>query len=409
MAIEDEVDVFWVIIGTILVFWMHAGFSLLEAGSIREKNVQNILFKNVLNVVVTTLTWWIWGYALAFGSTGNSKGFIGGAEAKGWAGHQLTGAMEIAFWAFQWAFAATAVTIISGGMAERANCIGYLVMIIWFQVIIYPVITHWVWSPNGWLLQRGYQDFAGSSVVHMVGGFASMIGCYFLGRRKGDLESHSIVSVVLGTFILWMGWYGFNACSTLGITGSNTQVAARVIMNTTIAASTGGITLLAWFYFTRGKFLVQELMNGILVGLVSITANCNAVTSWAAFCIGLIGPVFYVAGQMFLEYMDIDDAIGAFPVHGMAGVWGIIATGFFDMTNGLFYTTVTLNPNSLQAGIHLIGWQFLGMFAIIAWTVILMAMCIYGLKMAGILRVDVDTEMLGLDNAYHKQNIVKRQ
>ena len=217
-SVATSLNMLWKIIGVALVFWMHAGFSMLEAGSIREKNVQNILFKNMLNVVFTTFFWWFFGYALAFGD--DAGGFIGGSSKTGYAGVGLESGEEWIWWAFQWAFAATAVTIISGGMAERADTVGYFFTIIWFQIIIYPVICHWVWHPEGWLAKGAndadrpwlhFYDYAGSAVVHMVGGMAAIVGCTFLGGREGGpRKSCSIPNVALGTFILWMGWYGFN-------------------------------------------------------------------------------------------------------------------------------------------------------------------------------------------------------
>lgn len=204
-------------------------------------------------------------------------------------------------WTFQWAFAATSVTILSGGMAERANTIGYLITIVTFQLIIYPVIAHWVWNSQGWLKTRNFHDFAGSAVVHVVGGIASVVGCYFLGRRTGAPRASDIPNVVLGTFILWMGWYGFNgasgAISDINNGGQAINEIGRVIMNTTIAPSVVGLGVLAWYYFTQSKLIVTEMCNGILVGLVAITAPCNVVTDWAAVVIDLVSVLFYIFGH----------------------------------------------------------------------------------------------------------------
>lgn len=380
-AVKGALNILWKIIGVVLVFWMHCGFSLLEAGSIRQKNVQNILFKNILNVVLTTLLWWLWGYAFAYG--GDSGLIMGGKE-------QYVGMVDesdMIDWTFQWAFAATAVTIISGGMAERANSYGYICLIIWFQLMVYPFICHWVWG-DGWLQVNGFSDFAGSAVVHMSGGFASLVGCIFIGRRQGTPECHNVVYVVIGTFILWMGWYGFN-----GASGNVSEVdeVSMSIMNTTIAASMGGLTVLMWFRVTKGKWLVAELCNGILGGLVAITANCNAVESWAALVIGICAAPFYIGGQKLLSAFKIDDAIGAFPVHGCCGMWGIIATGFFHLDDGWFYGP--FGPS--------MGWQLIGIVAIAGWTMVMTAVIMLILKITGILRVDEDTENLGLDKAFH--------
>ena len=236
---ETTINFFWTIFGTVLVFWMHAGFSLLEAGSIRNRNVISILFKNVLNVIITSILWWFFGYGLAFGKD-TTNGFIGGTG-----GNQayLVGndtyytsftaktlyesGFQLEHWLFQWAFAATSLTIVSGGMAERAHTSGYLILILGFQLIIYPAVAHWCWHPQGWLSVRGFLDFAGSGVVHTVGGFASLVGCIMLGPRRGKVEGSSVPLVVLGTFILWMGWFGFNGASG-GIAGSNRTVGITV-------------------------------------------------------------------------------------------------------------------------------------------------------------------------------------
>merc|ERR1739848_351308 len=248
---------------------MHAGFSLLEAGSIRHKNVTNILFKNVLNVLLTTLTWWFFGYAFAFGKT--NSGFIGGGDNAndGFAGVGITTATHFNGWLFQWAFAATSLTIVSGGMAERANTLGYLILILGFNMLTYPVVCHWVWGEGGWLSDRGFLDFAGSGVVHTVGGIASLIGCFMLGPRRGKLDAHSMPLVVLGTFILWMGWFGFNGGSGNIASAADAITVGRTLMPTTISASVGGLGVLGMKKLTTGKFLVDDMCNGILVGLVA--------------------------------------------------------------------------------------------------------------------------------------------
>ena len=332
------------------------------------------------------------------------------------------------FWCFQWAFAATSVTIISGGMAERANTKGYVITIIWFQTIIYPIICHWVWHGDGWLARGDsdhdwlhFYDYAGSAVVHMVGGIAAIVGCYFLGERNGQRKSCSIPNVVLGTFILWMGWYGFNGASgdivdrvtlrtfdqnsnidgeegevdgtnwIMSTSSDNLDTTGRVIVNTTISASVGGIFTLILFYIKTGMLEVPQLCNGILAGLVAITAPCNNVADWAAFCIGMIASVFYLIGVLILDKADIDDAIGAFPVHGCCGIWGILATGLFDMDHGWFY-----NKDTFMA------WQIYGILAIIGWVVLMTGIVIKGLDLVNLLRVDEETELKGLDRKYHR-------
>lgn len=387
------INFFWTIFGTVLVFWMHAGFSLLEAGSIRHKNIVSIMFKNLLNVIVSSILWWFFGYAFAFGK--DSGSFIGGAGGKtdsSYTLHGYTTGIDLSHWIFQWAFAATSLTIVSGGMAERAATYGYLILIFGFQLIVYPVVAHWCWSSQGWLAQRGFLDFAGSGVVHTVGGFASLIGCIFLGPRRGKTEAHSVPLVVLGTFILWMGWFGFNGASG-GIHGS-TEVVGVTLINTTLAASIAGIVTVFAMKAMTGKYLVGEMCNGILAGLVAITAPCNNVADWAAFIIGLIAAIVYIAASKLLKVAKIDDAIGAFPVHGACGVWGVIAAGLFDRTSGGFY---------LPSGSNAFGVQCYGILAIVAWTVVTSCLFLGIAKLLGVLRIPENVEVEGIDAHYHNE------
>ena len=247
-TLANQANTLWKCAGIVLVFWMSAGFCMLEAGSIRAKNVQNIMFKNILNVTMTGIIFYFYGYAFIYGTDGNF-GFWGGSSGKGYVGSWSSegllknDAEEMTNWTFQWTFAMTALTIISGGMAERANSFGYIMTIILFQTLIYPPIAHWAWSNQGWLNKNGFKDFAGSGVVHIVGGFVSLFGCYFLGPRKGNpkhMQAADITNVVLGTFILWMGWYGFNGASAslsleVGIEDSS-LVISRVFMNMQVLA-----------------------------------------------------------------------------------------------------------------------------------------------------------------------------
>jgi len=389
----NAINILWKVVSTALVFWMHAGFCLLEAGSIRHKNVTNILFKNVLNVLLTTFCWWFWGYAFAFGKT--NSGFIGGADSAldGYAGVGITTAGHFNTWLFQWAFAATSLTIVSGGMAERANSKGYLILILGFNLITYPVVCHWVWGPGGWLGGRSFQDFAGSGVVHTVGGIASLVGCAMLGPRRGKLDGHSMPLIVLGTFILWMGWFGFNGGSGDIASAADQIQVGRTLMTTTISGSVGGIGVIFFQKLLTGKFLVGEMCNGILAGLVAITAPCNNVTDWAAFCIGLVAVFCYVGASKLLLKLGIDDAIGAFPVHGACGIWGVLATGLFDMSKGGFYNTSS----------NIFGVQCYGILAIIGWTALTTGVFLTIAKLLGVLRVSEEVEDNGLDNFYHNQ------
>merc|ERR1712048_644635 len=253
--------------------------------------------------------------------------------------------------------------------------------------------AHWVWG-GGWLGDRGFLDFAGSGVVHAVGGTASFVGCWMLGPRKGKLDAHSMPLVVLGTFILWMGWFGFNGGSGDIASSADQVTVGRTLMTTTISASVGGLGVLLYKKLTTGKFLVGEMCNGILAGLVAITAPCNNVTDWAAFIIGLVAVFFYAGAQALLSKLGIDDAIGAFPVHGACGVWGVLAAGLFDMTNGGFY-----KPGAANA----FGTQIYGIITIMAWTAVTTFVFLYICKLLKILRVSDEAEDMGLDQHYHKE------
>merc|ERR1712048_1439167 len=253
--------------------------------------------------------------------------------------------------------------------------------------------AHWVWG-GGWLGDRGFLDFAGSGVVHAVGGTASFVGCWMLGPRKGKLDAHSMPLVVLGTFILWMGWFGFNGGSGDIASAADQIQVGRTLMTTTISASVGGLGVLLYKKLTTGKFLVGEMCNGILAGLVAITAPCNNVTDWAAFCIGLIAVFFYCGAKRLLLFLGIDDAIGAFPVHGACGIWGILATGLFDMTNGGFYKPREAN---------IFGVQCYGILAIIGWTAATTTFFLLIAKLLGVLRISEEAEDMGLDKWYHNE------
>lgn len=402
---EATINFFWTIFGTVLVFWMHAGFSLLEAGSIRTRNVISILFKNILNVIITSILWWFFGYAFAFGQD-TTNGFIGGTGGNSaylvdnstmytsyTAKMLYENGAQLEHWLFQWAFAATSLTIVSGGMAERAHTYGYLILILGFQIVIYPAVAHWCWHPSGWLNKLGFLDFAGSGVVHTVGGFASLVGCIMLGPRRGKVKGSSVPLVVLGTFILWMGWFGFNGASG-AIAGANKTVGITLI-NTTLAASVAGVVTVFVMKAMTGVYNVGEMCNGILAGLVSITAPCNNVTDWAAFVIGFVGALVYISASRSLKKLGIDDAIGAFPVHGACGVWGILAAGLFDINVGGFYAAGA--PN-------IFGTQCFGILAIVGWVMVLTFVLLGIARIFGVLRVPVSAEDAGLDATYHYED-----
>lgn len=396
----------WVLITAFLVFWMQAGFALVEAGLTRSKNTTNILFKNLIDFVFATLAFWAFGYAFMFGAT-----------AGGWIGTSgffvdpsigdVAGLPVLAFWFFQLVFAGTAATIVSGSMAERTKFSSYLIYSFFISAIIYPVSGHWIWG-GGWLstlpFGGGFKDFAGSTVVHSVGGWLALIGAMAIGPRLGrftkdgkpvTIPGHSITLAVLGVFILWLGWFGFNPGSQLAINGENADVVSLVAVNTNLAAAAGGIIamILSWLFVTKKPDLGTSL-NGVLAGLVAITAPCAFVTPGYSLVIGAIGGAIVVYGAILLEKLKIDDPVSAVPVHLMNGIWGTLAIGIFATENGV---TGLVAGNSGQFIAQLIG-----VLAVGAWCVLTGAVLFYGiLKGVFGLRVTREEEIKGLDVHEH--------
>lgn len=418
---------------------MQAGFALLEAGSVRAKNTKNILIKNLMDGCLGALVWYFIGYHLAYGTkdscTGGDdcNGFVGnGADVfmnkaaelaplgNAGSGHYYAG------WMFQWAFAAAASTIVSGAVAERCKFGAYLAYTAALTGVIYPVVVNWGWSAHGWLSPwtgtepylgaNGMIDFAGSGIVHMTGGVAALVGAIFLGPRTGrfspsgeciDMPGHSSVLVALGTFILWFGWYGFNPVSTLAF--EYMETAARVAVTTTLGAAAGGVTALSIHYSLTKSLDVGPMCNGILAGLVSITGNCVVIEPWAAALIGAIGAAIYYGFSALLRKLKIDDPLDASSVHGACGAWGVIAAGLFAKQK------YVLNDYGAEGGADdygalyggggkQLGNQIAGVLAIIAWVGFTSSVLFGVLKYAGMLRVPVEEEEVGLDTSHHGGN-----
>ena len=416
-----------------------AGFALLEAGSVRAKNTKNILIKNLMDGCLGALVWYFIGYHLAYGTkdscTGGDdcNGFVGnGADVfmnkaaelaplgNAGSGHYYAG------WMFQWAFAAAASTIVSGAVAERCKFGAYLAYTAALTGVIYPVVVNWGWSAHGWLSPwtgtepylgaNGMIDFAGSGIVHMTGGVAALVGAIFLGPRTGrfspsgeciDMPGHSSVLVALGTFILWFGWYGFNPVSTLAF--EYMETAARVAVTTTLGAAAGGVTALSIHYGFTKSLDVGPMCNGILAGLVSITGNCVVIEPWAAALIGAIGAAIYYGFSALLRKLKIDDPLDASSVHGACGAWGVIAAGLFAKQK------YVLNDYGAEGGADdygalyggggkQLGNQIAGVLAIIAWVGFTSSVLFGVLKYAGMLRVPVEEEEVGLDTSHHGGN-----
>ncbi|MDA1060198.1 MAG: ammonium transporter [bacterium] len=365
MEAISGLDTAWVLIAAFLVFFMQAGFALLEAGFTKAKNAVNIIMKNLLDVSFGTLAFFIFGFGIMFGA-GNG---LFGSEFIGMSGiPEVWGSVPtLAFFLFQAVFAATAATIVSGAVAERTKFGAYVVFSIVLTALLYPVVGHWIWG-GGWLSEMGFMDFAGSTVVHSVGGWAALAGVIIIGARKGRFkknydqkrfDGHSIPLAALGVFILWFGWFGFNPGSQLAAEGfENASAISLVAINTQLAAAAGvvGALLLGWI---RTKIANAGFaLNGALGGLVAITAPCAFVSPMAAILIGFGGGVAVIIGMELLEKMRLDDAVGAIPVHLVAGVWGTMSVGLFALDGGLFY----------GGGGSLLLTQFIGVLAVGAFT-----------------------------------------
>jgi Amt family ammonium transporter len=393
-------DMIWLVVAAALVFFMQAGFSMVESGLTRAKNASNIIMKNLMDFSAGAVAYWAIGWALMYGAS--AGGFIGGSQ------FFLNGADESTFrdWMFQVVFAATAATIVSGAMAERTKFTGYLVYSVIITGLIYPISGHWIWSGDGWLAAMGFHDFAGSTVVHSVGAWAAMIGSIFLGARRGKyvkvngkvsvraIPGHNMPLAALGVFILWFGWYGFNAGSTLS--GTSLEI-AHVATTTTLGAATGAIAAMvtSWVWF--GKPDPSMALNGALAGLVAITAPTFVVNPLGAVIIGLVGGVLVVMSvEFFDKVLHIDDPVGAISVHGICGVWGTLAVGLFATGQnsdivGLFY----------GGGFGQLGIQIVGILAVFAWVVVTATILFGILRAAGALRVDAREELMGLDIGEH--------
>jgi Amt family ammonium transporter len=393
-------DTVWVLFAAVLVFFMQAGFGMVEAGFIRSKNACNILTKNFLDFCMASFGFFMFGYAIMFG-VGN--GFLG---LKGWFMMGAQSGADIplyAFWLFQAAFCGAAATIVAGGMAERMKFPAYLVYSFIISALIYPIVGHWIWG-GGWLAQRGFADFAGSTVVHSVGGFAALIGTVLLKPRIGKygpdgrasaITGHNIPLASLGVFILWFGWFGFNAGSTLSV--GNGDLIARVAINTNLAAALGGIFAMIVVWIMFGKPDLSMAMNGALAGLVGITASCAFVEPWAAIVIGAVSGVIVVFGVLLLDKLHIDDPVGAVPVHGFNGLWGTIAVGIFGRESlGLAHEGLFYGGGALQLGI-----QALGVFAVVAFILLTMGVVFKLINVTIGLRVSRDEELRGLDIGEH--------
>jgi ammonium transporter, Amt family len=407
----------WVVIAAVLVMFMQAGFAFLEAGLTRMKNVGHIAAKNVLVLAIASLIYYAVGYGIAFGDGGNGlvggSGFLPtvdelltiGASPFSWFG-QIPAA---AGYMFEVVFAAVSLAIVWGAMAERTKLWVYFAFGAVFT-LIYSVVSHWVWSPDGWLFAKGMQDFAGSTVVHYQGALAGLAGAILLGARLGKfgpdgkpnaIPGHNMAYTTLGVLILWFGWFGFNPGSTLSVDFGGIGFFAYVALNTNLAAAAGVIGAVVTSWIVVKKPDLSMMLNGAIAALVAITAACAFVAPWAAIVIGFVAGVIVVVGSLAVERVGLDDPVGAIAAHGMSGIWGTLALGFLTVPSlaeklatgkgGLFY----------GGGLHQLGVQALGLAAVGAFTFTASFLVLLLFKVTFGIRTDPEVEQMGLDVSEH--------
>jgi Amt family ammonium transporter len=449
---------FWLMFGAVLVFFMQAGFAMLEVGMVNVKNTKNILIKNVFDASIGALCWWFLGAGFANGTSstaagkGSSGGFIG---TDSFYDDGVGGSAGSASWLFGWAFAATAATIVSGAVAERVTFGCYIIYSVVLTAFIYPVVVHWGWAGGfggAWkgclslkddgtcdddsnlLFGCGVTDFAGSGVVHLTGAVAAFVGAAVIGPRIGrfdegiKLPQQSVIFQTLGTLILWVGWYGFNGASTLMLAGYSSSsssaitiagtsfnpifdfsnVAGHAMVTTTISAATCCLTTtFVTAMMSPDKVIdIGAANNGILAGLVSITAGCSTVNTFGAMCIGLIGAFWYIGGCKVMDMLKIDDVVGAVPVHGFCGVWGVFATGLFatkEMYSSAYYSSRAAKCAGVFYGGDgsMLSANIVFLLAVIVWTGALSAALFIGIKVTIGVRVSKEVEENGMDDSKH--------
>lgn len=390
-SLEASINLVWVMLATFLVFFMHAGFTLVESGFTRAKNSINIIMKNFLTMTLGSLMYFFVGFGVMFGDSSNGL--------FGMNGFMLTGRGDLDFFVFQAVFAATCATIISGAVAERIKLGSYIVITLFMTTIIYPVVGHWIWN-DGWIAQLGFVDFAGSTVVHLTGAVAALVTVLFLGPRLGKytgkqvnaIPGHSIPLGAVGVFILWLGWFGFNGGSTLA---ADPSLVPNVVATTLLSTSAALLSSAAYTKLRYGKIDPSLSLNGVLGGLVGITAGAADISPLGSIIVGLVSGILLVAGVRFLDTrLKVDDPVGAISVHGICGIWGTLAIGLFSTSGGLFY----------GGDFRLLGIQAIGVLCVIAWTFAVTAAAVFIINKISAIRVTEKVEMIGLDFSEHGSN-----
>ena len=403
----SSVNTTWVLVGAALVFFMQAGFAMVETGFTRAKNAGNIIMKNLMDFCIGTPVFWLVGFGIMFGAGNGFFGKIGGIASEANYGNAML-PDGVPFWAFlifQTVFCATSATIVSGAMAERTKFISYCIYSLLISLVVYPVSGHWIWG-GGFISQMGFHDFAGSCAVHMVGGVAALIGAIILGPRIGKysksgksraIPGHNLTVGALGVFILWFCWFGFNGASTVSMEGDAIVSAGKIFVTTNLAAAVATVTVMLITWIRYKKPDVSMSLNGSLAGLVAITAGCDTVSPTSAAIIGILSGFIVVFGIEFVDkVLKIDDPVGAVGVHGLNGAFGTLAVGLFSDGAGTEWKGLLTG-----GGFHGFGVQFIGMIITIAWVAVTMTIIFQAIKHTVGLRVTAEEEIEGLDSKEH--------
>ena len=406
---NEQLFAVWFLIGAALVFWMQAGFAMVEAGFTRAKNTGNIIMKNLMDFCIGTVTFILIGFGLLMGE--DLVGFIG---KPGFDLFTSYSNFNFSSFVFNLVFCATTATIVSGAMAERTKFLSYCVYSGVISAVIYPIEAHWIWG-GGWLSQMGFHDFAGSCAIHMVGGISALIGAKILGARIGKFKKdkngkvkvgafpgHNIALGALGVFILWLGWYGFN-----GAAATSVEQLGSIFLTTTVAPALATVTCMIFTWVKYGKPDVSMCLNASLAGLVAITAPCDVTDALGAIIIGIVSGLLVVFGVWLLDYkLHIDDPVGAVAVHMMNGIWGTIAVGLFATDSAPGYAVANASGTKLVGlfyggGFELLGLQLIGFAAVASWTVVTITVTFLAIKKIFGLRVSREEEITGLDATEH--------
>ena len=394
-GLNHAIDTVWVALCAALIFFMEGGFALLEAGFVRSKNAMSIIAKVIIDIIFGGMAFFIVGFGIAYVASNGWFAFDFGIS-----GNDLGLGLNISnklFWFIQLGFAIAAISIVSGALAERMKLVSYTIYVVVFCAILYPLVANWVWNPNGWLAARGFNDFAGSAAVHAMGGFAALAAAIVLGPRIGKyntdgssntIPGHNLPLAAIGAFILWFGWFGFNPGSTLGAVG-NWELIGTVVTNTFLASAAGGMSTMIYTYYRYGKIDITMVINGVLAGLVGITAGCNVVEAHSAIIIGVIAGILVDVAVIFIDKLKIDDPVGAVAVHGVNGLFGTLAVGLFAAEGGLLF----------GGGSDLFVTQLIGVITIASFSFVVTYILFKIIDKTIGIRISREEEIAGIDAA----------